>query len=787
MASQRYRLEIRGAVQGVGFRPTVYRYAAEAGLAGFVTNDSSGLVVEVEGPGRACEDFVSRLRAEPPPAAAVREFSSRAVDPRGETEFIILPSESGDEPFISIPPDLNVCPDCRRDMADPSDRRYRYPFTNCTNCGPRYTITRSMPYDRPGTTMSAFEMCPECSAEYGDPLDRRFHAQPVACPRCGPRVWIEWADRKGPEGEEAVAAARALLAGGGILALRGLGGFHLACDADNDSAVRLLRERKKRPAKPFALMCASLERAELLADLSGAERAVLKSVRRPIVLARVRDADLAARVAPDNGRLGIMLPYTPLHYLLFAPADGGSGPPPFRVLVMTSGNRRDEPISRTNEEAMRRLSGIADAWLLHDREIHNRADDSIVCVAGGHERVFRRARGYVPRPVRVVRDGGATVLGVGAEVKGGFCLLRGEQAYNSQYLGELSEAGNVEFYRESLARMIDLLGDPPAVIARDMHPDYFTTRLARTWPAEMPRPRDLPPARRVVSVQHHHAHALSVLAELGDGAPETSLAIVLDGTGWGPDGTSWGGEFLLLEDRGRRWSRRGHLRPFELPGGDRAVLEPWRQALALLRRAFDRKIPGSLRPELERCAGGASNLEAVEIMIDGRLNSPPSSGAGRLFDAVGYLLAGRDRISFEAQAAMEVEALACRADGGVEPYPFEIREGPEGALPTLDPAPAVRAIVEDLTGNRPRPEMAAAFQAGLAESCAELAARLLASAGAKSVLLSGGCFQNALLLEATAAGLEARGLNWYSNREVPVNDGGVALGQVAAAAWNPEG
>jgi hydrogenase maturation protein HypF len=783
LAASRFRVEIRGAVQGVGFRPTVYRYAREASLAGFVTNDSSGVVIEVEGSAAACQGFLKRLEEEPPPASVIREFESVGVPAVGETDFVIRPSAGGSEAYISIPPDLNVCADCLREMSTPSDRRHRYPFTNCTNCGPRFTITRAMPYDRPQTTMSPFQLCPECEAEYRDPLDRRFHAQPVACPRCGPKVWLTGGDagEREQQGEAAIAAARELLAAGRVLAIRGLGGFHLACDATNAEAVSLLRERKKRPAKPFALMCPDLAAAEELVELTAREREMLTSAYRPIVLAAARDVDLREEVAPGNARLGVMLPYTPLHFLLLGPDGSGEPPAGFKALVMTSGNRRDEPICRSNGEALRRLANVADAWLLHDREIHNRADDSIVMVAGGNQRVVRRARGFVPRPIRIARAGGPTILGVGAEMKGGFCLLRGEQAYMSQYLGELEESGNVEFYREALARFVDLLGEPPSVLVHDMHPDYFTSLLARTWPGELPAARSLPPAERTLAVQHHHAHALSVLAELGEQAPERSLGVILDGVGWGADGTAWGGEFLLLERGGAEWRRAAHLQPLRLIGADIAVREPWRQALAAVWQACERHVPKFLRARFEEAAGGEAELQTVEIMLERGLNSPLSSGAGRLFDAVGSLITGRARISFEAQAAMEVEALASRCPGGVEPYQFEIRQ-PLGNVPLrVDPAPAVRQLLAELEAGRAPEEMAGAFQAGLARSCAEVASRIAAEKRLEAVVLSGGCFQNALLLERVGAELEERGMRWYANREVPVNDGGVALGQALAA------
>ncbi len=779
----------------MGFRPTVYRYAREADLAGFVTNDSSGVIIEVEGNLANCERFIDRLKENPPPAAAVREFRSEAISTRGDNRFVITPSAGGAENFISIPPDLDVCADCQRELHTPSDRRAGYPFINCTNCGPRFTITQTMPYDRPGTTMSSFPMCKDCAAEYLDPSDRRFHAQPVACPRCGPRVWLEGRDIERSEGPAAVLVARRLLAAGRTLAVRGLGGFHLVCDAKNLKAIATLRERKKRPAKPFALMCPDLEAVEKLTELSDPEKELLTSVRRPILLARARDGaedgNVHAVVSPGNGRIGVMLPYTPLHYLLFEPDQTEDAPRRFEALVTTSGNRRDEPICCSNAEAAQRLSGIAHAWLLHDREIHNRADDSIVLYAAGAPRVVRRARGFVPRPIPIDRPGGPTVLGVGAEMKGGFCLLRGEQAYMSQYLGDLSEPGNIDFYREALGRFIRLLGDGPTVLAHDLHPDYFSTLLARSWPRELlgDSTLDLPEVTRTLGVQHHYAHAMSVMAELRKEAPEKALAVILDGTGWGTDGTAWGGELLLLEAHGASWRRLGCLQPFELPGGDYAVREPWRQAFALTRRAFDGQLPEHLSERFARRAGGETELATLQIMVTRGLNSPLTSSAGRLFDAVGCLVAGRDHITFEAQAAMEVEALAMRATNGtdgIERYPFEIRSPLGDAPRRLDPAPAVRKIVADIEAGRPASEVAAAFQAGLAAGLADMAAQLGSEHGVQDVLLSGGCFQNALLLEQLSAALEERGLRWYANSEVPANDAGVSLGQTLAAVRNEE-
>jgi len=794
---RRIRIEIRGAVQGVGFRPTVWRYAREAGLAGFVTNNSSGVIVEVEGPAEACEGFARRLRGSPPPAAVVREFAVAGIPPTGEGGFAIRESAPAAEPFISIPPDLNVCDDCRRELFDPADRRFRYPFINCTNCGPRFTITRQMPYDRPQTTMAGFALCPDCAGEYRDPADRRFHAQPVACPKCGPRVWLETPGDRRSEGDAAVLAARELLAAGRIVAVRGLGGFHLACDAVNPEAVARLRDRKDRPAKPLAVMCPDLAAAEELVELEPEERRLLASPLRPIVLAVARPAagPLLPSLAPGNSRLGVMLAYTPLHLLLFEPSGGRGEPARFSALVMTSGNRRDEPICRTNEEALANLAGIADAWLLHDRPIHNRADDSIVMVAAGAARQIRRARGFAPRPVRLVRgdSGRRTVLALGAEMKGSFCLLRGEQAYMSQYLGELDEAGNTEFYREALARFIALAGEAPAVLAHDLHPDYFTSRLAREWPGELAPDlaaaglRDLPAPAQTVAVGHHHAHALSVLAELGEAAPERCLAVVLDGTGLGGDGTIWGGEALLLEERGARCGRLAHLAPLRLAGGDRASVEPWRPALALVLRAFAGRLPAALEARFEAAAGGRRELDLVRTALERGFNSPLSSGMGRLFDAVGFLLAGRSRATFEAQAAIELESLAerCRAHTG--PLEFGIREAqsPGGPL-VLDPDPAVRTIASGLEAGRPPEEAAAAFHAGLCVALGELAGRLAGERGLREVVLSGGCFQNRLLLAGLGAELERRGLGWHANREVPANDAGVALGQAFLAANRKE-
>jgi hydrogenase maturation protein HypF len=799
----RLRLDIRGAVQGVGFRPTVYRYAREVGLGGFVTNDSSGVQIEVQGDADACRAFSNRLKEAPPPAAVLREFIVREIPVETDSgvpgDFVIRQSQSGSQAYISIPPDLDLCRDCARELFDSSNRRYQYPFINCTNCGPRFTITRSMPYDRPETTMSCFPLCPDCKSEYLDPMDRRFHAQPVACALCGPRVWLEGYQPQDKNKGKAKAAlsvlskdlqaiidAGKLLADDGILAMRGLGGFHLICDAASNAAVSQLRMRKKRPAKPLAIMCRNLEIAQSIVELSAEEKELLQSTSRPIVLARSKGGKLAGRVSPDNSRVGVMLPYTPLHMLLMesledqGPAAGNAHS--FDVLVMTSGNRRDEPICCDNSEARIRLSGIADAWLLHDREIHNRLDDSIVMQVAGQTRIVRRARGYTPGPVKVksASENDQVVLGVGGELKGAFCMMRGGQAYMSQYLGQLTESGNAEFFRESLVRMIQLLGRQPDVIACDAHPDYFSSVLARSWPQELFGHKELRRPQRVVKVQHHRAHALSVLAELGEQAPERSLAVVLDGTGWGDDGTAWGGEFLLITDYGACWQRLAHLEPFQLLGGDAAIKEPWRQALALVRKVFDRKLPSSLQDWFATQAGGSDNLDLLGIMMDRGVNSPFSSGAGRLFDAVGALVAGIGKISFEAQAAMALEHLATQA-AEAGSYEFRVSK-PLGNVPLrLDPAPAVREIVTDLASGRDARYIAASFQNSLAHSCAALAAKLASENNAECLLLSGGCFQNGMLLSAMGDALEQAGVPWYANRQVPTNDGGIALGQVLAA------
>ncbi|NDY42602.1 carbamoyltransferase HypF [Dissulfurirhabdus thermomarina] len=765
-AVEAWRIEVTGTVQGVGFRPCVFREAVRLGLSGTVANIPGGVEIRVEGPRRALEAFCRRLREAPPPLARIRSLTVRPEAPgRAGTGFRILSSrEDRSAAAAPVAPDVATCGACRAELFDPADRRHRYPFLNCTDCGPRYTIVESVPYDRPRTTMKGFAMCDACEAEYRDPANRRFHAQPNACPRCGPRLALLDAGGR-PVAADPLREAAERLARGEVVAVKGLGGVHLAVDAAAEAAVARLRARKGRPSKPLALMARDLATARRLGDVGAAEAALLEGARRPIVLLLRRPgAPVAPNVAPGVHELGVMLPYTPLHHLLFAEP---ACPP---VLVMTSGNRSGSSLCAGNDEALERLAGIADAFLLHDRPIAARTDDSVVRVAAGAERVLRRARGYVPEPVALPRALPA-VFGAGAALKNTFCLVRGAEAVPGPHVGDLEDAETFAFYQEAAAHLSALLRLEPEAAACDLHPDYLSTRYARGLGVP------------VLPVQHHHAHAVAVMAEHGLEGPV--LAVVFDGAGLGPDGTIWGGEFLLARPAGFR--RLGSLRSFPLPGGDAAAREPWRPALALLRAAGraggdpDRP-PGVLRQI------PAGSRAAVLRMMELGLQAPATTSAGRLFDGVAALLGLRARLDYEGQAAMELEALAHRAAAAGErpaAYPVALRRGAGGWR--LDFRPAVRGVLRDIGRGAP-PEVAAlAFHRWLSAATAALCRRLARETGAGEVVLGGGCFQNRLLLEDVVERLTAAGLRVYAGERVPAGDGGLALGQAAAAGFRLQG
>jgi hydrogenase maturation protein HypF len=708
----RRRLRVRGVVQGVGFRPYVHRLATRCGLAGFVLNDGEGVVVEVEGEEPALDAFVAALAAEAPPLARVDSVTSELVPVLGERGFVVAESLPSGR-FTPIPPDVATCDACLAELFDPGDRRYRYPFLNCTNCGPRFTIVVATPYDRPRTTMARFELCADCRREYEDPSDRRFHAEPIACPACGPRLSRPLEDAVG------------VLQEGGIVAVKGIGGYHLACDATCEEAVARLRTRKRREEKPLAVMTAE---PELLASLSGEELALLRTPARPIVLVRRRpEAPIVDGVAPGSPWLGLMLPYSPLHHLLCA--DTG------RPLVMTSGNLTDEPIAFEDDDARERLGGIADLVLSHDRPIHRRCEDS-VWRAGFP---IRRSRGYAPGAIPLPVSARCPLVAVGAELKATFCVAREGEAYLSAHLGDLTSEEAYRAFRADLALYLEMLAVEPSAVACDLHPDYLSTRWA--WEQGLP----------VEEVQHHHAHAAACLAEHGERGP--ALAVVLDGTGFGTDRTIWGGEVLRCDLAS--FERLAHLEPVPLPGGDAAVREPWRTAAAYLESA-GRPVPWE-------------RWEAVRRSLE--VNAPLSSGAGRLFDAVSALLGIRERISYEGQAAVELEHLA--GDAVAAPYPCRLEGG------VVRGADLVAAAHDDLLAGRERAEIAAAFHEGVAAAFAEACAR---AGDADTVVLSGGCFQNVRLLASLRARLESAGFRVLSHLLVPPNDAGVSYGQAAVAA-----
>ena len=766
-------IRVRGLVQGVGFRPTVWRLARELGLRGDVRNDGEGVSIRVWGEQGAIERFCVSLDRECPPLARIDALERNALaDTAAEKGFRIIPS-AATEVRTGVVPDAATCPACRGEILDPKDRRYRYPFTNCTHCGPRLSIVRGIPYDRANTSMAVFEMCPACLTEYGDPADRRFHAQPNACPRCGPQVWL--ANREGNRVQpatfgvgDAIEAASILLARGAIVAVKGIGGFHLACDATQEAAVAELRRRKRRFQKPFALMARDLVTIRRYCPISQEEQALLESAGAPIVLLEIRgEPRVAPEVAPGQRTLGFMLPYSPLHHLLLQGWD--------RPLVMTSGNLSDEPQCIENGDAPERLGQIADYFLFHDREIVNRVDDSVVRWMGGALCFIRRARGYAPGSIPLPKGllQARPALALGGELKSTFCLIQDGKAILSQHLGDLEEARTAAEYERTLELYLELFQHRPEVLAVDLHPDYRSSQLGRAWAARE--------GIGLIEVQHHHAHIASVLAENGwplDGGQV--LGIALDGLGYGPDGTLWGGELLLADYRG--YGRLGWLRPVPVPGGTRAILEPWRSAYAQIATLFGWEAFVERYGGLE-LAGWLDRqpLGMLDRLMERRLNTPLTSSCGRLFDAVAAALGiCRERIGYEGQAAIELEALASDAAEVRDGYPFAFVGTPEGTV--LDPAPLWRSLLDDLLAGTDRARIAVRFHVGLAAALSELALEIARGHDVQTVALSGGVLQNRLLFEALARRLGESGLRVLTHRRVPSNDAGISLGQAAVAA-----
>jgi hydrogenase maturation protein HypF len=754
-AAQARRIGVRvgGTVQGVGFRPYVFKLANELGLGGFVLNDERGVAIEVEGEPSAVDGFLSRLAAEAPPLARVDRVEIEPLAPTGGRSFSIARSAGRGAPRALVSTDTATCDACLAELFDPSDRRFRYPFVNCTNCGPRFTIVTGVPYDRALTTMAGFQMCAACRREYEDPRDRRFHAEPIACPACGPRAWlVDVGGRPAAEGgRDAVEGAVDALAAGLIVAVKGVGGFHLACRADDERAVATLRTRKHREEKPFALMVGELDEAGLLVHLEEAERVLLRAPERPIVLAARRvDAPVAAAVAPASAELGVMLPYSPLHHLLLADVR--------LPLVMTSGNAADEPIAYEDDDALARLGAIADAFLLHDRPIRTRTDDSVVRAVprGGLRRplLLRRSRGHVPASIALPSGGGPDLLACGAELKSTFCLARGATAWVGHHVGDLQSYETLRSFTDGVAHFEELFGVRPEAIVHDLHPDYLSTRYALEREA-----------KEHVGVQHHHAHMAACLAEHG----ETGLAVgaIYDGTGYGSDGAVWGGELLAGDLEG--FERDGHLWPVRMPGGEQAIREPWRMACAWLVEAAGpeppqpRTLSGRVRPERWR---DVAKLARSSL-------SPATTSAGRLFDAVAALCGIRVVVAYEGQAAIELEAAADRSESGA--YPIQFEKG------VLDAREAILAVRGDVERGVSAGAVSARFHNGLAAATAGACERRAAAHGSRTVVLSGGVFQNRLLLAHTSSLLERAGLRVLVPERLPPNDGGISFGQAAVA------
>jgi hydrogenase maturation protein HypF len=759
-------------VQGVGFRPFVYRLAVEEGLAGFVGNDTDGVTIEIEGSEMRVEAFLIRLRSQAPILARIDSVAVRTIEPlgalAGERGFRIVASAVVGRASTGIPADAATCPDCLRELLDPADRRYRYPFLNCTNCGPRFTITRRIPYDRPQTSMASFAMCAACQREYDDPLNRRFHAQPNACWECGPRVWMaEAGGARIAAQEDAVSDCIGRLLAGQIVAIKGIGGFHLSVDAANQAAVMRLRARKRRFGKPLAVMVRDLDAARAVCLLTAAEEALLLTAARPIVLVRRREGcGIAEAVAPGIPWLGLFLPYAPLQHLLFADAR-------VRALVMTSANLSEEPIAIDNDEARARLGGIADAFLMHDREILQRADDSVAAVVDGAPQLLRRARGFVPLGVPLPLDA-PPMLAVGGHLKNVFALARGGFAYQSQHVGDLENLIALDFFRESLDHLMRTLEIEPQIVVHDLHPGYLSTAWAKDWA----QARGL----ALVAVQHHHAHVAGCMAE--HGLTGEVIGLALDGTGYGSDGTIWGGEVLIARLDGANqagFERFAHLEYVPMPGGEAAIKEPWRMALGHLRAAGFDAVDAETRMLV---VATEKEARVVARMMERGVNTPLTSSLGRLFDAAAAVVLGRRAVDYEAQAAIELEGIAVDEPYDEQGYAIELVAGDwtRREPVQISVSPLWRELIEDLRRGASKARMAARFHAGVAEGFAQAAVLARAATGVSQVALSGGCMHNRRLARLLRVKLQAGGFEVFEHAQVSPGDGGLSYGQIAVAS-----
>ena len=746
------KIDVKGIVQGVGFRPFVYHLAKQHGLFGHVRNNTSGVSIEIEGEKSNIDEFIEKIKTSPPPQAVIFEITSSDVEPAGYDDFVIRPSDDHEDKFVHISPEIATCKHCITELFDPEDRRYRYPFINCTNCGPRFTIVKDIPYDRKFTTMAPFKMCRMCQKEYDDPDNRRFHAQPNACPVCGPDLTLLNDKLEKIDVPDVISEVCRLFKNGDIIAIKGLGGFHLACDALNPDAVFKLRSRKYREYKPFAIMVKDIETAKGLCYVNDEEEKVLKGSIRPIVLLRKRsDCPVAEDVAPCQKYHGVMLPYTPLHHLIVEESG--------LVLVMTSGNMSSEPIVYKDEQAFDRLKNIADFYCVHNREIHIRTDDSVIKIWRGNEIVFRRARGFAPFPIVLNFKFQENVLACGPELKNSFCLGKDNFAFMSHHIGDLENLETLTSFEEGIEHLQRIFNITPTIVAYDLHPDYLATKYALAL-------EDIPK----IGVQHHHAHIVSCMVD--NGIDGEVIGVSFDGTGYGTDGTIWGGEFLICDYS--EFKRAGHLEYTPLPGGEKAIKEPWRMAASFLYKIYH---DGMLDLDIDFVKKlDRGKWSTIQKMIDNGINSPITSSSGRLFDAVSALVGIRKEIYYEGQAAIELE-MAAGAEEGV--YPFDLKDVEDKILVLLDPL--FRGIVSDLERGVGVDSISSRFHNTVAKIILHVCLKLKKTSGLNRVALSGGVFQNSLLLEKTYALLDNNDFKIFTHHRVPPNDGGIALGQAVVA------